>query len=107
MKERVRAPDTRKHLATLAEATLAYVGATSSNIKYLLVENEQLTKNLQAARQGEKQSREQSAVSAMAEMRKVILVVASRLDTTMWKLYDEFFHRAKSSCPCAWLAAAK
>lgn len=43
--------DTKKHPTVLAESSLAYVWATHTNIKYLMTENEQLTKNLQVVRQ--------------------------------------------------------
>lgn len=46
MKERVIVPDVRKHLVAIADATVAYVGAASSNFKFLLVENEHKAKNL-------------------------------------------------------------
>lgn len=51
-------PDTRKHPTAFTEATLAYPGAISSNVKYLLFENEQLAKNLQVARKEAEKSRE-------------------------------------------------
>jgi len=49
-------PDTRKHPTALDETTLAYVGARSSNAKYLLAENEQMTKLLQVGMQEAEQS---------------------------------------------------
>lgn len=70
MKERVIMPDVRKHPVAMVDATMAYGRATSSNVKFLLAENEQIAKNLQAARQKAKQS----VRSAMAEMMKAILV---------------------------------
>lgn len=50
IKERVIVSNTRKHPPTIAQASLAYAGATSSNVQYLTIENEQLEMNLQAAR---------------------------------------------------------
>jgi len=66
MKESVIMSYVRKHPVTMADATMAYARATSSNVKFLLAKNEQMENNLQAG----KQKIEQSARSAMAEMRK-------------------------------------
>ena len=90
IKERVIVLDTRKHPTTLTKAILAYAGATSSNVKFLLVENQQMEKNLQVVRKEAEKLRDQSIVSVMEEMRKVIMAKVSTLDTTMWKLYDGF-----------------
>lgn len=79
-----------KHLTTLVDATLTYGGATSSNAKFMLTENEQMEMNLQDVRQEAEQLREQSTVYAMADMRKVILAEVSTLETTMQILYDGF-----------------
>lgn len=46
IKERVIVSDVRKHPTSMADATFSYAGATSSNVKFVLVENEQMTKNL-------------------------------------------------------------
>lgn len=46
MNERVIVPDVKEHQVSLADATLAYVGATSSNVNFMLPENEQMAKNL-------------------------------------------------------------
>jgi len=57
-----------------------------------MVKNEQLEKNLQAARQEVEQLRapENNAVSALGEMMIMILVEVSTLEDTMWKLYEKF-----------------
>jgi len=58
MKERVILSDTRKHPNSLANASLAYTGAIISNVEFLFIDNEQLAKNLQAARKEAEQLRE-------------------------------------------------
>jgi len=50
MKERVIVLDVRNHPITIVNATMTYVGATSSNVKFMLAKNEQMAKNLQAGR---------------------------------------------------------
>lgn len=50
IKERVIVLDTRKCIASLAERRFTYAGETSSNVKYLMTENEKLEKDLQATR---------------------------------------------------------
>ena len=50
MKERVIVSDVRKRPSTMTNATMAYARATSSNVKFLLAENKQMAKNLQATR---------------------------------------------------------
>ena len=82
--------DVRKNPNSLANATLAYGGATRSNVKFLLAENEQMEKNLQASTQEEEQLREHRTISIMSKMRKVILIEVSTLETTMRKIYDGF-----------------
>lgn len=42
--------ETRKHPASLVEDILAYARETSSNVKYLMFENEQLEKNMHVAK---------------------------------------------------------
>ena len=86
MKERVIVPYVRKHTVAMADATMAYVGATSSNVKFMLEENEHIPKNFQVARQ----KSEKSTGSTMAEMRKVILTKVSTLEATMQKIYNRF-----------------
>ena len=46
IKERVIMSDTRKHPTSISQATLAYAGATNSNVQYLTTESEKLGKNL-------------------------------------------------------------
>jgi len=46
IKERVIVSDTRNHPTALDEAILSYGGEKSSNVKYLMDENEKLAKNL-------------------------------------------------------------
>lgn len=86
------ASDTRKHPNAIVEASLSYARSTSSNVKYLMTENEQLAKNLQATRKEAKQLQEitHNAVSALGDIRKVIFVEVSSLGETMQKLYDRF-----------------
>lgn len=50
MKERVIVSDVRKHPVVTVDATKAYAEATSSNVKLLLVENDQREKELQVAK---------------------------------------------------------
>lgn len=50
MKERVIVSDVRKHLASMANANKAYVEAMSSNVKFLLVGNDKMEKDIQVAR---------------------------------------------------------
>lgn len=42
--------DTKKHPTTISNTRMAYVGATSSNVKFLLAENEKLEKKLLLSR---------------------------------------------------------
>ena len=44
--------DVRKHPTTLDDATRAYAEATSSNVRFLIVENKKMTKELQMTKQG-------------------------------------------------------
>ena len=92
--------DTSKHPTTLVEAILAYVGATSLNLKYLMTENDQLANSLQDARKEVEQLKEKNAISVMEEMRKAILDEVSTLKTTMWKLYDGFVTMHKVFVMC-------
>ena len=69
MKEMVTVLDVRRHLIAMADATMSYAGATSLNAKFLLAENEQTAKNLQAARKKAKQP----IGSSMVEIKKEIL----------------------------------
>ena len=50
MKERVIVSDVRRHPTAMADETKAYVEATSSNVNLLLVENDKMANELQAAR---------------------------------------------------------
>lgn len=54
IKERMIVSDTRKHPTSLAEASLAYVRETRSNVQYMTYEIEQLEKILEDSRQEEK-----------------------------------------------------
>lgn len=90
VKERVIVSDVRKNSVTMVDATLAYVGATHSNVKFMLAKNEQMAEKLQVDRKELEQSREQSVGSTMVEMRKAILVEVSTLETTMQNFYDGF-----------------
>ena len=55
IKERVIVLDTRQHPTALAEAGLAYARETSSNVKFLLAENEKIANNLKVVRKHAKQ----------------------------------------------------
>ena len=44
--------DVHKHPTILADATRAYVKATSSSVRFLIAENERMAKELQTAKQG-------------------------------------------------------
>jgi len=50
IEERVIVSNTRKHPTSIAEASLAYAGETSSNVQYLTTEKEQLENNSQATK---------------------------------------------------------
>jgi len=51
IEERVIVSDVRRLLATLIDASKAYIEATSSIVKFLLAENDQMAKDLQEIRQ--------------------------------------------------------
>lgn len=74
------------HPTSLTNDMEARVEATRSSVKFLIVENECMAKELQAARQGE----EESTRSTKAEMKKGILSNVSALETVIWRLYDMF-----------------
>ena len=44
--------DVHKHPTALADATRAYVEATSSSVRFLIAENERMAKELQTTKQG-------------------------------------------------------
>lgn len=72
---------------------MAYAGSASLNVKYLMAENEQqLAKNLQAARKEAEQlqPKMQNGVSTLGVMRTTILSELLSLGETMWKVYDGF-----------------
>jgi len=50
IKEMVIVSDTKKYPTSLVEASLTYAGATSSNVKFMLAENEKMAKNLEDVR---------------------------------------------------------
>ena len=85
-KERVIVPDVRRHLFSMVEASKAYAEATSSMVKFSIVENDQMEKDLQEARQ----RIEQLAGSTMTEMKKSIVVEISTLEATIWTMYNIF-----------------
>lgn len=78
--------DVHKHPSALVDATKTYFEPTSSSVRFLIVENERMAKELQEAKQGE----EKVTTSAIAELRKVILDEVSSLETVMQKLYFKF-----------------
>lgn len=84
--ERTTMSDVCKHLATLADATRAYVEATSSSVRFLIYENKKMAKELQTAKQGG----ELVTASARAELKKEILDEVLSLDTIMQALYSKF-----------------
>lgn len=59
IKERVIVSNTRQHPTALTEANLAYAGETTSNVKYAMAKNEQMTKNLYASRKEAENSEHQ------------------------------------------------
>lgn len=75
-----------RYPATLVDSTKAYVEATSLSVRFLIVENEFMAKELQATKQGE----EKATASAISELRRAILDEVSSLETVMWKLYFRF-----------------
>ena len=75
-----------KHPTTLADATRAYAEATSSSVRFLIVENERMAKELQTAKQGG----ELVIAFSQAEVKKAILDEVFSLDTVMQLLYSKF-----------------
>jgi len=84
--ERVIMSDMHKHLAALVNATKAYVGATSSSVRFLIAKNEQMDKELQMTKQGG----EMVTSSARVELKKVILDEVFSLETVTQALYSKF-----------------
>ena len=78
--------DVHKHPAALADATRAYAKATSLSVRFFIVENERMAKELQTTKQGG----ELVIASTQAEMKKVILDEVSSLETVMRALYSRF-----------------
>lgn len=52
VEERVIVTDVRKHPAVVADVTRVYAKSTSSSVRFLIVENERMEKELQTAKQG-------------------------------------------------------
>jgi len=84
--ERVIVLDVRRHLATMVDASKAYVEAMSSTINFLLEENDRMEKDLQEV----SQRIEQFVGYAKEEIRKEIHAKVLTLETTIWKSYDIF-----------------
>ena len=84
--------DVRKHPATLADAAKAYAKSTSWSMRFLIAENKHMAKELQVAKQKEKQA----TTSAKAELKKAILDDVSSLVTIMRKFYFKFVTLHKS-----------
>ena len=84
--------DMCKHPITLADATRAYAEATSSSVRFLIAENEQMAKELQTTKQGG----ELLIASSQAIVKKEILDEVLSLDTVMQVLYSKFgtMHKA-------------
>jgi len=78
--------DVQRHPGALGDATKDYVEAMSSSVRFLVAENEHMTKELQATKQRE----EQSIGSAKSKMNMAILSKVLALETIMWRLYDTF-----------------
>lgn len=78
----------------MAEASKAYVDATSLTVKFLVAKNDRMAKELQEA----KKRSEQPAGSTMIEMKKEIVVETSTLEATMQIVYN-ICHRPQSDCP--------
>jgi len=78
--------DVRKHPTTLADATRAYVEATSSSVHFLIAENKWMAKELQMAKKGG----ELITMSAWVELKKAILDEVLSLETVMQALYSKF-----------------
>ena len=75
-----------KHLETLANATRAYAKATSSSVRFLIVENKRMAKELQTAKRGG----ELVTASTREELKKEILDEVLSLESIMWALYSKF-----------------
>lgn len=75
-----------RHTIALVDATKAYAKATSSSVILLIVENNRMAKELQAAKKGE----EKATTSFKLELKKVIRDEVSSQSIIMWKLYFKF-----------------
>ncbi len=78
--------DVHKHPASLADATIVYVEASSSSVRFLIDENERMAKELQTTKQGG----ELVTTSTRAKLKKAILDEILSLDTVMRALYSKF-----------------
>lgn len=67
---RVIVPDVRRHPISISEALKAYVESIRLIVKFLIIENQRMTKDLQEVMKRTKKS----VGSAMGEMKKEILV---------------------------------
>ena len=75
-----------RHPVTLDDATKAYAEAMSLSVKFLIAENERMSKELKAIRQIE----EQSIGSTIAEMKMAILGEVSALEIVTQRIYGRF-----------------
>jgi len=74
------------HPIDLVDATRAYAKATSSSVRFLIVENKQMAKKLQTTKQGG----ELVTASAQAKLKKEILYEVLSLHIVMGALYSKF-----------------
>lgn len=79
VKELVIMTDVHQDPTALADATKVYAKATSSSVRFLIDENEQMAKELQVAKQGG----DLVTMSTRAELKKEILDDILSLDTFM------------------------
>lgn len=71
--------DMCKHPTALADATKVYAEATSSSVRFLIVENERMEKELKTTKQGG----DLVTMSTQVELKKAILDELLSLDTIM------------------------
>ena len=90
LQERVTVSDMHKHLVALANATIAYTEAISSSVRLLIIENEQMAKELWVAKQGG----EHVTTSTQAELKRAILSEVSSLEIVMQTFVFQIHHYA-------------
>lgn len=78
--------DMRKHSTYLVDATSAYAKAIRSSVRFLIVKNERMAKELHM----DKKIGELVTASTQAKLKKEIIDEVLSLDTFMWAMYSKF-----------------